>query len=367
MPPSSSSGPPPRPADGGTGSLPGPGNEAGELTVGVVLPVFQVASYIEECVDSIAAQTVRPAHVVVVDDRGCDDSVELARGRLRRHGLSFEVLTQPANRGLGAARNDGLARLTTDLVWFLDSDDSADPRFIESLRAALVESGAAMATCRTRRVIDDDRGTGVRGDSIDEPAYTSRWCTGREYARGLLSKRYTAYAPTKLFRRRAVPARLWDEGRAYEDFAPMVRLGLSADRVALVNDPLYNYRWRESSLSAWFGPRTCDLFGVEADVRVALAQADLTRAWRADWIGYRYGEVLIPVAHLAMRATGPGTTGDASAGPADGPAEALARVRTAIRWRDVPWLAVRRRMRPLAFAVLVKSLPGLYRAILLRR
>ncbi len=343
-----------------------------DLSVGVVLPVYRVAAYVEECVDSLAAQTVRPAHVVVVDDQGGDERVALATARLRRHGLSHEVLTQPANRGLGAARNDGLARLTTDLVWFLDSDDTADPRFVESMRAALVSTGATMVTCRTRRVVEDERGTGIRGDSIDEPAYPSGWCAGRDFARGLLSARYAAYAPTKLFRREALPARLWDEGRAYEDFAPMVRLGLACDRVGLVNEPLYHYRWRESSLSAWFGPRTCDLFGVGEDVRAAIRDAGLRKAWRGDLIGYRYRGVLIPVGHLAMRALGSapaGPSADSAAVPAGGvsPERALARVRAGIRWRDVPWLAIHRRYRPLAFAILVKGAPGLYRAILLRR
>lgn len=332
------------------------------VTIGVVLPVYRVAEYVAGCVDSIAAQTIRPDHVVVVDDRGGDDSVERAVARLRRHGLSHEVLRQPENRGLGCARNDGLARLGTDLVWFLDSDDTAEPYFLARLSGALAETGATMATCRTRRVVEDAPGTGYRADRIDEPAYPGASCTGAAFARGLLRHRFTAYAPTKLFRRDALPERLWDEGRAYEDFAPMLRLALAARTVALVNEPLYRYRWRSSSLSARFGGRTTDLFGVGDAVAATLRTHGLDRAWRTTWVGYRYREVLLPVAHLAMR-----SLREPHHGPGPSPAQALAEVRRRISLRDLPRLIAGRRPRPVAFALLVKLIPGLYRAVLLRR
>ena len=97
-------------------------------TISVVIPTFNSSSTIQRALDSVAAQTLLPAEIIVVDNASTDDTVEIIRQFAKQHldiRCSIEVLTQ--NLGPGAARNHGWDRASGDLIAFLDSDDSWHP------------------------------------------------------------------------------------------------------------------------------------------------------------------------------------------------------------------------------------------------
>jgi glycosyltransferase involved in cell wall biosynthesis len=95
----------------------------------VVIPVHDRADLLRLALISVAAQTLRPAEVVVIDDGSTDDSAEVAEE------FGCTVVRQPAG-GVSAARNRGLATATADLVAFLDSDDEWEPGHLAALAAA---------------------------------------------------------------------------------------------------------------------------------------------------------------------------------------------------------------------------------------
>ncbi|MFT4088573.1 MAG: glycosyltransferase family 2 protein, partial [Gordonia sp. (in: high G+C Gram-positive bacteria)] len=225
------------------------------VTVGVVIPMYRCADYVRGCLESVLAQTRPVDQIVLVDDRGEDETVDVAVDFLTERGTPFDLVVQPENGGLGRARNTGLAALDTDLVCFLDSDDQVEPTFVEALLSALEAADADFAVCRTSRVDLDGRQLQVDEDPVAEPVLT-----GPDYARELLRGSAKGYACTKLFRRELLGDRPWAEDQAYEDMAPCVRLALVADRVALVDEPLYRYLYRPGSLSTALSESTFDLF-----------------------------------------------------------------------------------------------------------
>jgi glycosyltransferase involved in cell wall biosynthesis len=325
-------------------------------TVGVVIPLYRCAPYVRGCLESVLAQTRPIDEIVLVDDRGDDDSVGIATATLDGQGRSYILLTQPHNKGLGAARNTGLAALATDLVWFLDSDDQVDAEFVETLVDALEAADADFAVTRTRRV--DEAGNTLQ---IDEEHVRAPVVTGTHYARELISGGAKGYACTKMFRREVLGARPWAEGQAYEDIGTSVRIALSSRRVAMVDRPLYHYLYREGSISTTLSPATLDLFTVEDDIRKLLCESSLEHDWRREFTGFRYREVLTSVAHLAMR-------DQHAQGTRSGLQHtAISQVRTRIALRDIPILWQGRHYREMVFAGLVKYLPGMYSAILRRR
>ncbi|KQQ42954.1 glycosyltransferase family 2 protein [Nocardioides sp. Leaf307] len=97
--------------------------------VTVVMPAMNRAHLIGRALDSIAAQTVRPSSVLVVDDASTDDTVRVAR----EHGAS--VLELAVNGGSGPARNRGIEAATTEWIAFLDSDDTWLPDHLETVLA----------------------------------------------------------------------------------------------------------------------------------------------------------------------------------------------------------------------------------------
>ncbi len=97
--------------------------------VSVVIPLYNASATIGAALDSVAAQTRRPAEIIVVDDGSTDDGGILvsARGDVR-------LITQP-NNGVAAARNAGLAAARTPFVAFLDADDLWCPGHLARLLA----------------------------------------------------------------------------------------------------------------------------------------------------------------------------------------------------------------------------------------
>lgn len=95
-------------------------------TVSVVIPVRDDAVALETCLRRLAAQTVPPTEVVVVDNASSDDSVAVAR----RHGA--RVVTQP-QVGIPVAAATGYDAATGDVVLRCDADSLPGPRWVERL------------------------------------------------------------------------------------------------------------------------------------------------------------------------------------------------------------------------------------------
>lgn len=111
------------------------------VSVSIIVPVYNVENYVEECFNSIIAQTFTgPMECIFVDDCGNDHSVALVEELMAAyHGpIELRMVHHDHNKGLSAARNTGLREATGDYVYFLDSDDSITPECI-SLLAALAE------------------------------------------------------------------------------------------------------------------------------------------------------------------------------------------------------------------------------------
>jgi glycosyltransferase involved in cell wall biosynthesis len=116
------------------------------LTVSVVIPSYNSASYLGEALKSVRDQT-RPAdEVIVVDDRSSDGTAEIARA------AGAVCLSTPRNAGPSAARNIGISAARGDLVAFLDADDVWEPHHLATLVPLLERNPeAALAYSRVRK------------------------------------------------------------------------------------------------------------------------------------------------------------------------------------------------------------------------
>lgn len=101
------------------------------VAVSVVIPVHNGARYLGEAIESVCAQTVRPAQVIVVDDGSTDGSAAVARGFAQ-----VEYVLQE-NAGAAVARNTGIALARHEYLAFLDADDMWMPQKLEWQIAAL--------------------------------------------------------------------------------------------------------------------------------------------------------------------------------------------------------------------------------------
>ncbi len=98
--------------------------------ISVIIPTFNRAGFIEKAINSVLAQTLPCAEIVVIDDGSTDATPEIVRRFAEQSGVKIRLLYQE-NQGASAARNRGIAEARHDLLCFLDSDDQWEPRKLE--------------------------------------------------------------------------------------------------------------------------------------------------------------------------------------------------------------------------------------------
>ena len=105
--------------------------------ISVVLPTFNVAQYLQQCLESVAAQTYRNIEVIIIIDGATDGSYEIAQAFCEQDDR-FAVYWQE-NSGSGPARNAGLAHCKGEFVMFVDPDDWLELELVEKLYEAQQE------------------------------------------------------------------------------------------------------------------------------------------------------------------------------------------------------------------------------------
>jgi CDP-glycerol glycerophosphotransferase len=207
--------------------------------VSVVVPVYDVERYLEECLDSIAHQSFGDLEVIMVDDGSTDGSAAIA-GRYARRDRRFRLVTQP-NGGLSKARNTGADLARGEFLCFVDSDDKLAPDFCELLLGALEQTGSDFATGNVLRFDSHDT---RQAPFVARTFRQTRLATHVTRFRGLLVDRIV---PNKMWRRS-----FWDEhgfrfpeGVVHEDVPVVVPAQFLARSVDVIADHVYLYRERE--------------------------------------------------------------------------------------------------------------------------
>ena len=110
------------------------------MKISIVIPVYNVEPYIEDCLKSVAAQTYNgDIECIIVNDCTPDGSCAIIKKFIKEYngGIEFKLLHHAKNRGLSAARNTGIDAATGEYIYFLDSDDEITPDCIELLTEPL--------------------------------------------------------------------------------------------------------------------------------------------------------------------------------------------------------------------------------------
>lgn len=107
----------------------------------MVIPVYNRAGVVRRTLNSIAAQTLLPARLIMVDNNSTDNSVEVVKSWLSDHNEIDSILLSQPTPGAAAARNAGLEAVETDFTMFFDSDDEMLPSHIADLQRAIDTHG----------------------------------------------------------------------------------------------------------------------------------------------------------------------------------------------------------------------------------
>ncbi len=103
--------------------------------ISVIVPIYNVEKYLNECLSSIQSQTYKHLQIILIDDGSTDNSAQIAQ-LFVDNDPRFQLLRQ-ANAGQSAARNRGIELATGDYISFIDADDYIAPEFYTTLIKAI--------------------------------------------------------------------------------------------------------------------------------------------------------------------------------------------------------------------------------------
>lgn len=117
--------------------------------ISIIVPVYQVEKYLNECIDSILAQTFTDFELILVDDGSPDNCPALCDAAAKRDSRVRVIHKQ--NGGVSTARNAGLDAAQGNWIAFVDSDDTVEPEYLEKCirqcwkRVQILQSAAVSA------------------------------------------------------------------------------------------------------------------------------------------------------------------------------------------------------------------------------
>lgn len=210
--------------------------------VSVIIPIYGVENFIEECLESLFNQSYENIEYIFVNDCSPDRSIEILLNSLQAHPNFKEkskLINQSSNKGLASARYRGIIESSGEYVYHIDSDDWIEPNAIESLVQAAIDEGADMCV--------GDFFINYYNKEITQIATTA---PKTEYIKKILSRnrKYAWTLCNRLIKRdlqlKALPIEDINMG---EDYVTVPRLIYYSEKIIHVNQSLYHYRQTNTS------------------------------------------------------------------------------------------------------------------------
>ena len=219
------------------------------MLVSVIIPVFNVASYLNEALESVIKQSYKNLEIIIIDDGSTDDSGQIC-DEYAKKDERFHIIHQ-RNCGLSAARNVGLDKMNGDVVVFLDSDDAYHPDYVKLMVEALEREKTDVVICKynvheTTKIMSQQYcGLSKARIPIAKQGLYSR----KDALRALVEDSINHAVWNKLYR-----TELWKEirfptGYVYEDRDTTYKILDNCKNVYVIDQPLYLYRKRQGSIT----------------------------------------------------------------------------------------------------------------------
>ena len=132
--------------------------------VSVIVPVYNVERYVQQCLESLVNQTLKEIEIIIVNDGSTDGSAEICNKYAKMDSRIVYITKE--NGGLSEARNVGLKYASADYIGFVDSDDYVDLDFFKVLYDLTQKNNAKISVGAIRRV--DENNITYREDKSKE-------------------------------------------------------------------------------------------------------------------------------------------------------------------------------------------------------
>lgn len=213
--------------------------------VNVIVPVYNVAPYLNIFFDSLFNQTFQDFDIWVVNDKSTDNSLDLIVEYAKKYPTRLHVINNTVNLGLSETRNVGLEQCDSngEYILLLDSDDYLELTYIEKMVSNAEKYHADITICGLER-FDDNTGKCICKEMINNP---------EELVTDIRNFEMLGYMNpvvwNKLFRRTVIEDMRFTAIKRSEDTVFFFSILPRVKSIKFINEVLYHYRVRNDSLS----------------------------------------------------------------------------------------------------------------------
>lgn len=227
-----------------------------EPKVTVIVPVYNVASYIKKCAISLFEQTLDSLEILFVDDCSPDNSVEIIKETLNEYperNLLMRIIRMPYNGGLASARRQGIIEATGQYIIHCDGDDWVDTDLYERLYNKAIETNADLVMCDL-----------VHERKNGQTFYNAKTISsmGKDIIREWYNNIVPMYTVNKLVKRSLITEHNilpWAGLNMWEDNGLCTRLLYYAGHVEFVHESYYHYnRMNENAITYSYGIKSIE-------------------------------------------------------------------------------------------------------------
>lgn len=200
--------------------------------VSIIIPIYNVEKYLDECIDSIVNQSYRNIEILLVNDGSTDSSYEICM-RWSKIDDRIRVLSQ-INQGQGVARNYGVKEAKGEWIAFVDSDDWVARDYIKLMMEAINRENADMAKCNF---------TQIRVKSGDKKTTNFYQTIGVERDKEYIFAESASIIWNLIIKKNLIVNNAIEQPNCKgQDCAVGLMICLVAKKIAYVNEALYFYR-----------------------------------------------------------------------------------------------------------------------------
>lgn len=218
--------------------------------ISVIIPVYKVEKWLEQCVESVQNQTYQNLEIILVDDGSPDRCGEIC-DQFARKDPRIRVIHKE-NGGLSDARNCGLDLAGGEYICFVDSDDYIEPAMLEVLYQEIKKTSACIAVCDYEYACDELE------DCLENPMSKKRdleeeiVLTGREFMHLKQSKPvFCVVVWNKLYHKEVWKNVRFPKGKIHEDEFVFHKIVYPCHRIVCVPYVGYHYRLRKNSIMSY--------------------------------------------------------------------------------------------------------------------
>ena len=213
--------------------------------ISIIVPIFNVDRYLDECIYSIVNQTYKNLEIILVNDGSTDESGKICSD-WEKKDIRVKVIHQE-NQGVAEARNKGLDIAKGDYIGFIDPDDYIHSRMYEFLYNAMIDQDGDIAICQEEAFED-----GKDPVKLDLEEYHFDTVVSKIDVYQKLISFYPSsitFVWKKLYKKEIIENRRFQKGKLIEDAFFAVDVLPYARKIIQISDRLYYYRLRNNSIS----------------------------------------------------------------------------------------------------------------------